>query len=117
MAERSLVSRPVAHVEIIRLGSTEYQNANFLYAMMPVSTSSTPYIAVDFFLQPQPSTALRSNPSILDTVKHHMVLLENIVTRVSSVVLILVCPLASPNFDVHASGLINTLTYPVYTVR
>ena len=46
-----------------------------------------------------------------------MVMLENIVTRISPVVLILVCPLASPNFDVHASGLINILKFPIHTMR
>lgn len=85
--------------------------------MMPVSTSSTPYIAVDLFLQPQSLTALGSHPNPLDTVKNHMAILEHIVPRVSPVVLILVCPLASPKFDVHVSGLINILTFPVYTIR
>ena len=37
MAERNLFSHPVAHVNINRLGSTDYQNANFLSAMMPVT--------------------------------------------------------------------------------
>ena len=89
-------------MEINNLDNIKYDNNNFSHNMIPVTDVSSLYVAVYFFLQLQPSADHTSNQTTLDAVQHHMRIIQRIVTRIMTIMFILVCPLPSQHFEFHS---------------